>query len=85
MTGPRVLAGGRPHKHIEPAYDHPNAVRAYDVRWNTVVRTSCGHLYVRRYTWLAALFPLCDHFPEWRRLRPWHIAALLRMAARWLR
>jgi hypothetical protein len=77
----RVLAGGKPHEHIEPDYDHPNAVAAYDVGWNTVVRSSCGHLYVRRYTYIAMLFPLCDHFPIWRRLRPWHLGGLRAAAA----
>ena len=66
-----VLAGGGPkHEHLEP-------MAAYKYRWNTVVRSTCGHLYVRRYTWGQMLIPLYDHFPTFVRLRPWHVMANL--------
>ena len=82
--GPELLTGGRKHEHVEPDYDHPNAVAAYDVRWNTVARTSCGHLYVRRHSF-GFLIPLGDHYPQWNRLRPWHVVACLKVAGRVLR
>lgn len=80
MTAPVVLTGGQPHVHLSPQYA---GMPAWKYRWNTVARSTCGHRYVRRYTWLAALIPLADHFPVWVRLRPWHVTALLRVAVRW--
>ncbi len=78
MTKPQILSGGPPHAHVNPLYDGPG-MGAWKFRWNTVVLSSCGHLYVRRHS-LGWLFPLCDHFPQWVRLRPWHVMACLKVA-----
>ncbi len=77
MTDPAVVVGGPPHEHINPSYMRPN-INAWNYRWNTVVLSDCGHLYVRRHS-LGWLFPLCDHFPQWVRLRPWHVVACLKV------
>lgn len=78
-----IAGGGRRHQHIDPDVDSPN-VPAYEHRWNTVARSSCGHLYVRRHSF-GFLLPLGDHYPQWNRLRPWHVVACLKVAWRKLR
>lgn len=79
MTSHIIAEGRSQHKHYDP--DHMG-IYAHSHGWNTVVRSTCGHYYVRRYTYIAMLFPLCDHFPIWKRLRPWHLDALLRVLLR---
>lgn len=76
----KLLAGRKGHIHTEPGGYLPDGTSfsAWNLRWNSVARSDCGHLWVRRYTWVAACLPMCDHFPVWRRLRPWHVGALLR-------
>ena len=80
MSAPEILSGGRPHTHVDPETDSPN-VHARDYRWNTVIRSSCGHLYVRRHS-MGWILPMGDHFPQWVRLRPWHVVANLKVGAR---
>ncbi len=77
MTDPTVVVGGPPHKHVNPLYMQPN-MRPWVYRWNTVVLSDCGHLYVRRHS-MGWLLPLHDHYPQWVRLRPWHVAACVQV------
>lgn len=56
---------------------------AREFRWNTVVRSPCGHRYVRRYTYVAMLLFLHDPYPVWKHLRPWHVVANVRILVRW--